>query len=114
VLIAFPLSSFLRGGGILPLLVVLSHVDPLFLLDTHGYELLECPLVIHGVVVHLKSFEFLRERIKDQIDQKSSLIVKSRGFNLAATLLILRMISHTATGVLLRNEPLDERVGIFL
>jgi hypothetical protein len=52
-------------------LVVLSHVDainttivaldPLFLLYTHGYELLECPLVIHGVVVHLEGFEFLRE-----------------------------------------------------
>jgi hypothetical protein len=44
----FPLSSFLGGGGNLPLFVVLSHVDainttivvldPFFLLDTYGYE----------------------------------------------------------------------------
>jgi hypothetical protein len=62
---------FFLEGEILPLLVVLSHVDainttivtfdPFFLLDTHGYELLYCPLVIHGVVVHLEGFEFLRE-----------------------------------------------------
>jgi hypothetical protein len=49
--------------------VVLSHVDaintiivaldPLFLLDTHSYELLECPLAIHEIVVHLEGFEFL-------------------------------------------------------
>jgi hypothetical protein len=58
-------------GGIISLFVVLSHVDAinttivtfdsLFLLDTHGYELFECTLVIHGVVVHLESFKFLRE-----------------------------------------------------
>jgi hypothetical protein len=62
---------FLLGGGILPLLVVLSHVDAInttivaldhfFLLDTHSYELFECPFVIHGVVVHLEGFKFLRE-----------------------------------------------------
>jgi hypothetical protein len=65
----FSFAFFL--GGILPLLVVLSHVDAinitivaldsLFLLDTHGYELLECPLIIHGVIIHLKGFEFLHE-----------------------------------------------------
>jgi hypothetical protein len=59
----------LGGGGILSLFVVLGHVDtinttiivldPIFLLDTHRYELFECSLVIHGVVVHLKGFEFL-------------------------------------------------------
>jgi hypothetical protein len=62
---------FFLGRGDLPLLVVLNHVDtintiivaldPFLLLDTHGYELFECPLVIHGVVVHLECFEFLRE-----------------------------------------------------
>jgi hypothetical protein len=62
---------FLLGGKILPLLVVLSHVDaigttivaldPFFLLDTHSYELFECPFVIHGVVIHLEGLEFLRE-----------------------------------------------------
>jgi hypothetical protein len=62
---------FLLGGKILPLLVVLSHVDainttivtldPFFLLDTHRYELFECPFVIHGVVIHLEGLEFLRE-----------------------------------------------------
>jgi hypothetical protein len=70
MLTTFPLSSF-RGGGNLPLLVVLSHIDainttivtldPFFLLDTHSYELIECPFVIHGVVIHLKCLEFLRE-----------------------------------------------------
>jgi hypothetical protein len=65
----FPFVFFL-GSKILPLLVLLSHVDainttiivldPLFLLDTHSYELLECSLIIHGVVVHLEGFEFLR------------------------------------------------------
>jgi hypothetical protein len=70
MLTAFPLSSFL-GGGNLPLLVVLSHVDainttivaldPFFLLDTHSYELFECLFVIHGVVVHLEGFKFLQE-----------------------------------------------------
>jgi hypothetical protein len=53
------------------LLVVLSHIDainttivaldPFFLLDTHSYELVECLLIIHRVVVHLEGFEFLRE-----------------------------------------------------
>jgi hypothetical protein len=62
---------FLLGGKILPLLVVLSHVDaintiivaldPFFLLDTHSYELFECPFIIHGVVIHLEGLEFLRE-----------------------------------------------------
>jgi hypothetical protein len=65
----FFLGSIRLWSKILPLLVVLSHVDainttivaidPLLLLDTHSYELLECPLVIHGVVVYLKGFEFL-------------------------------------------------------
>jgi hypothetical protein len=62
---------FFLGRGILPLLMMLSHVDainitivaldPFFLLDTHGYELFECPLVIHRVIVHLEGFEFLQE-----------------------------------------------------
>jgi hypothetical protein len=66
----FPFVFFL-GSKILHLLVMLSHVDtinntivaldPFFLLDTHSYELFECPLIIHGVVIHLKGFEFLRE-----------------------------------------------------
>jgi hypothetical protein len=66
----FPFVFFL-GSKILPLLVLCSHVDtinttiiaidPFFLLDTHSYELFECPLVIHGVVIHLEGFEFLRE-----------------------------------------------------
>jgi hypothetical protein len=61
--------------------VVLSHVDainitiialdPFFLLNTHSYELFECQLVIHGVVVHLEDFEFLQAWIKDQIDQEN-------------------------------------------
>jgi hypothetical protein len=56
---------------VLSLLVVLSHVDainttiaafdPFILLDTHSYELFECSLVIHRVVVHLEGFKFLRE-----------------------------------------------------
>jgi hypothetical protein len=60
-----------EGGGILPLLVVLSHVetinttivalDPFFLLDTHSYELFKCLFVIHGVVIHLEGLEFLQE-----------------------------------------------------
>jgi hypothetical protein len=60
----------LSWGKFFPLLVVLSHVDainttivaldPFFLLDTHSYKLFECPFVIHGVVVHLKGFEFFR------------------------------------------------------
>jgi hypothetical protein len=59
------------GGGILPFLVVLSHVDainttivvldPFFLLDTHSYELFECQFVIYGVVIHLEGLEFLQE-----------------------------------------------------
>jgi hypothetical protein len=70
----FPFILFLGSkrhwGKILSLLVVLSHVDtiiiivvfdPFFLLDTYRYELFECPLVIHGVVIHLEDFEFLRE-----------------------------------------------------
>jgi hypothetical protein len=62
---------FFLGGGIIPLLVVLSHVDAinttivmldhLFLLDTHSYELLECPLIIHGVIIHFEGFKFLQE-----------------------------------------------------
>jgi hypothetical protein len=62
---------FLSGGKIIPLLVALSHVDainttivaldPFFLLDTHSYELLECPFVIHGVIIHLEGLEFLQE-----------------------------------------------------
>jgi hypothetical protein len=68
----FPFILFLGSkrpwGKILSLLVMLSHVDtiitivaldPFFILGTHSYELFECPLVIHGVVIHLKSFEFL-------------------------------------------------------
>jgi hypothetical protein len=67
----FSFVFFLEGGGILPLLVVLSNVDainttivaldPFFVLDTHVYKLFECPLVIHGVVVLLEGFEFLEE-----------------------------------------------------
>jgi hypothetical protein len=67
---SFPFFFFL-GSKILPLLMVLSHVDaisttivvldPFFLLGTHSYKLFECPLVIHGVVIHLKSFELLQE-----------------------------------------------------
>jgi hypothetical protein len=59
------------GGGILPLLLVLSHVDtinttivaldPFFLLKTHRYELFKCSFVIHGVVIHLEGLKFLRE-----------------------------------------------------
>jgi hypothetical protein len=66
----FPFVLFLRSK-ILPLLVVLSHadninttivvLDPFFLLDTHSYELFKCSLIIHGVVIHLEGFEFLRE-----------------------------------------------------
>jgi hypothetical protein len=74
----FPFILFLGSkrpwGKILSLLVVLSHVDtittivaldPFFLLDTHSYELFECPLVIHGVVIHLEGFDFLQETILD-------------------------------------------------
>jgi hypothetical protein len=62
----FFLGSIRLWREILSLLVVLSHVDainitiialdPFFLLGTHSYELLECPLIIHGVVVHLEGF----------------------------------------------------------
>jgi predicted membrane chloride channel (bestrophin family) len=66
----FPFFFFL-GSKIPPLLVVFGHVDvisitivaldPFFLLGIHSYKFFECPLVIHGVVIHLKSFEFFRE-----------------------------------------------------
>jgi hypothetical protein len=65
----FFLGSIRLWREILSLLVVLNHVDtinttiialdPFFLLDAHSYEVFECPLAIHGVVVHLKGFEFL-------------------------------------------------------
>jgi hypothetical protein len=114
---SFPFVFFLGSirfwSKILPLLVVLSLVDainttivaldPLFLLDTHSYELLECPLVIHGVVVHLKGFELLD--IGGQIKglQSSSNIAHPQN-----------MISHTITGVLLRNETFDNNAHICL
>jgi hypothetical protein len=66
----FPFVFFF-GSKILSLLVVLGHIDainttiialdPFFLLSTHGYEFFHYPLVIHGVVIHLKGFEFLRK-----------------------------------------------------
>jgi hypothetical protein len=66
----FPFIFFL-GSKILSLLMVLSHVDtinttiialdPFFLLDTNSYELFKCPLVIHGVVIHLEGFESHRQ-----------------------------------------------------
>jgi hypothetical protein len=70
----FPFIFFLGSkrpwGKLLSLLVVLSHVDTIttiialdlfFLLDTHSYELFECPLVIHGDVIHLEGFEFFQD-----------------------------------------------------
>jgi hypothetical protein len=68
----FPLVFFLGSirlrRKILLLLVVLSHIDtinttivaldPLLLMDTHSHELLDCSLLIHGVVVDLKGFKF--------------------------------------------------------
>jgi hypothetical protein len=41
--------------------ITIVALDPLFLLDTYSYELLECSLIIHGVIIHLEDFEFLRE-----------------------------------------------------
>jgi hypothetical protein len=62
---------FLPERKIISLLLVLGQVDtisttivalnPFFLLDTHSYELFKCPLVIHGVIIHLEGLEFLRE-----------------------------------------------------
>jgi hypothetical protein len=67
----FSLGSIRLWREVLSLLVVLTHVDainttivaldPFFLLDTYSYELFECSLVIHGVVVHLEGIEFLQE-----------------------------------------------------
>jgi hypothetical protein len=67
----FFLGSIRLWSQILSLLLVPSHVDtintiivvldPFFLLDTHRYELFECSLVIHGVVIHMKGFKFLQE-----------------------------------------------------
>jgi hypothetical protein len=58
-------------GEFFYLLVVLSHVDTInntivaidsfLLMDTHNYKLFECLLVIHGVVIHLEGFKFLRD-----------------------------------------------------
>jgi hypothetical protein len=63
----FFLGSIRLWREVLSLLVVLSHVDAInttivaidsfFLLNTHSYELFECSVVIHGVVVHLEGFE---------------------------------------------------------
>jgi hypothetical protein len=67
----FFLGSIRLWREVLSLLVMLDYIDainttivaldPIFFLDTHSYELFECPPVIHGVVVHLEGFEFLRE-----------------------------------------------------
>jgi hypothetical protein len=67
----FFLGSIRLKMEVLSLLVVLSHVnainttivalDSFLLLDTHSYELFECQLVIHGVVVCLEGFKFLQE-----------------------------------------------------
>jgi hypothetical protein len=70
-LFIFFLGNIKLWSKIIYLLVVLSHVDAInttivaldhfFLLDTHSYELYECPLIIHGDVIHFKGFEFLHE-----------------------------------------------------
>jgi hypothetical protein len=52
----FPFILFLG-----PFNTTIVVFDPFFLLDTYSYELFECPLVIHGVVIHLEGFKFLRE-----------------------------------------------------
>jgi hypothetical protein len=110
---------------ILSLLVVLSHVDainttivaldPIFLLDTHSYKLFMYPIVIHGVVIHLKGFKFLRELVEDQINQETILDSQIKGLLSSNNITHSEnMISDSATGVLLRNEPLDERADICL
>jgi hypothetical protein len=97
----FFLGSIRLWTEILSLLVVLSHVDainttivaldPIFLLDTHSYKLFMYPIVIHGVVIHLKGFEFLWELVEDQINQETILDSQIKDFYLATTLLILRI-----------------------
>jgi hypothetical protein len=108
----FFLVSIRLWSKILPFLVVLSHVDainttivaldPLLLLDTHSYKLLECPLLIHRVVVHLKCFKFLRERVEDQINQKTILDSQIKGLQSNNNIAYPQnMISYITTGVLL-------------
>jgi hypothetical protein len=121
---SFPFVFFLRSK-ILPLLVVLSHVDainttivaldPLFLLDTHSYELLECPLFIHGIVVHLEGLKFLQERVEIQINQETILDSQIKGLQSSSNIAHSHnMISHTTDGLLLINEPPDESACICL
>jgi hypothetical protein len=72
--LALPLFFIPQGrlGHETPLLVVVLGqvhtvntttivLDPLLFLDTHSNEFLKCPLLIHGIVVDLKSLKLLRQ-----------------------------------------------------
>jgi hypothetical protein len=75
--LVFYLGSIRFRSKILLLLVAINTtvvtLDPLLLLDTHNRELLRCPLLIHGVVVHLGGLKFLQERVEDQMNQETIL-----------------------------------------
>jgi hypothetical protein len=123
----FPLFFFLgslRLQSKILFLVVLSHDDvintiiialDLLLLDTHSQELLECPILIHGVVVDLKDFKFLWERVEDQINQETILDSQIKSLQSSSKIAHPQnVVAHTTSEVLLRNEPLDESARIYL